>query len=329
MSTVVQEPQAFFQACQKRLGGTARLGISAVLFDPGGEKRADISFNEDARFPMASVVKVPIAMLIASEIANGALSLHETITIHPRAFSPGLITNPIDRFYFLPFATVRTYTVEQLMAFMIHASDNTATDAILNRLGGTCAVMKFLFASDIEGISVKRTMHELLTYYYDLQPSHGIGGMLANVRRMTPAFRCRSDREEHLIDSGEETCTPRAIVQLLKLLAMNPRYALVYSNMEHCANRQRIAVGLKEHGACVKSLGHKTGSVGAIANDVGIIHFNNGCFAALAVMTCHSTVRISVRDEQIATVTRTIVSQWSTERLFDPCHDPSVPPEIL
>ena len=277
MSTVVQEPQAFFQACQKRLGGTARLGISAVLFDPSGEKRADISFNEDARFPMASVVKVPIAMLIASEIANGALSLHETITIHPRAFSPGLITNPIDRFYFLPFATVRTYTVEQLMAFMIHDSDNTATDAILNRLGGTCAVMKFLFASDIEGISVKQQLVE------------------------SPMAR-----ETNVIFVNDASQEPG-----------------------RCANRQRIAAGLKEHGACVKSLGHKTGSVGAIANDVGIIHFNNGCFAALAVMTCHSTVRISVRDEQIATVTRTIVSQWSTERLFDPCHDPSVPPEIL
>src|SRR5207248_1814421 len=114
--------------------------------------------------------------------------LHETITLQPRAFSPGLITNPLDRFYFLPLATVRTYTLEQLMAFMIHESDNTATDAILHRLGGTCAVMKFVFASDIEGISVKRTMHELLTYYYNLEPSHGIGGMLANARRMTPAF---------------------------------------------------------------------------------------------------------------------------------------------
>src|SRR6266487_3603034 len=87
---------------------------------------------------MASVVKVPIAMLIASEIANGALSLHEKITIHSRAASPGPIVNPLDRFYFLPFETVRTHTVEHLMSFMI----------------------------------------------------------LANVRRLTPAFRCRPGRED-------------------------------------------------------------------------------------------------------------------------------------
>jgi beta-lactamase class A len=98
---------------------------------------------------------------------------------------------------------------------------------------------------------------------------------------------------------------------------MKPKYALVYFNMERCANRQRIAAGLKEHWPSVKSCGHKTGSVGAIANDVGIIQFNNGYFAVLAVMTCHSTVRMPVRDDQIAAVTRAIVGEWATEQLLE------------
>ena len=316
MFTGARKPQELFQTCQSQLGGDAKLGVSAALFDPNGNRRAEMGFNEQERFPMASVVKVPIAMLIASEIANGALSLHEEITIESRAASPGLITNPLDRFYFLPFKTVRTHTVEQLMAFMLHESDNTATDSLLRRLGGTSAVTKFLLGLRIEGICVKRTMHELLTYYYDLQPSHGIGGILAAVRRITPAFRCRPDREEHLIHSGEETGTPRVIADLLKLLAMNSEYALAYLNMERCANKQRIAAGLKEHRVGLKSFGHKTGSVGAISNDVGIIQFNNGYFAVLAVMTCLSTVRMPVRDEQIATVTRAVIRQWKTELLL-------------
>ena len=54
MSTVAQEPQELFQTCQKRLGGTARLGLSAILFDPDGKRCADIGFSEDERFPMAS-----------------------------------------------------------------------------------------------------------------------------------------------------------------------------------------------------------------------------------------------------------------------------------
>src|SRR2546426_11566962 len=103
MFTVAQDLQEFFQSCQKQLGPSARLGISALLFDPNRERRAATRFNEDDRFPMASIVKVPIGMLVASKIADGNLSLHETITIPSRVASPGLIGNPLDRFYFFPF----------------------------------------------------------------------------------------------------------------------------------------------------------------------------------------------------------------------------------
>ena len=330
VSTVAQEPQELFRTCQEQLGGTARLGVSAVLFDPDGEKRAAIGFNEDERFPMASVVKVAIAMLVASEIAKGAVSLHEKIAIHSQDVSPGLITGPLDRFYFSPFETGHTHTVQQLMAFMIHDSDNTATDALLHRLGGTSAVTGFLIDElQIEGICIKRTMHELLTYYYALQPSdvseyshwkasQRFGSILTNVRRMIPTYACRRNREDYLIHSGEDTCTTRAITRLLKLLTRSPKYALVYSHMQRCAtNNRRITEGLKEHRVFIKSFGHKTGSVGAIANDVGIIQFNNGYFAVLAVMTCHSAVRMAGRDEQIAAVTRTVVCQWKMEHLLE------------
>ena len=122
----------------------------------------------------------------------------------------------------------------------------------------------------------------------------------------------------HLIRTGEETCTPRAMAQLLKLLTLNSKYALVYSHMQRCAtNKRRIAEGLKEQRVFVKSFGHKTGSLGAIANDVGILHLKNGYFAALAVMTCHSAVRMPVRDNEIATVTRAVIGQWKTEQLFE------------
>ncbi len=95
MSTVAQDPQEFFKSCQKRLGPDGRLGVSALLFDPNGERRAHIGFNEDDRFPMASAVKVPIGMLIACEIANRTLSVDKKIRIHSRALSPGLIRNPL------------------------------------------------------------------------------------------------------------------------------------------------------------------------------------------------------------------------------------------
>jgi len=171
-------------------------------------------------------------------------------------------------------------------------------------------------------------MDELLTYYYGLQRydvpegrhqgvRHRIGTIVANICRMWSPYVCRLNPEEHLVDSGEDTCTARAIADVLTQLTMNPQYAGVYSHMLYCAtNRRRIAKGLQEHRAIIKSFGHKTGSIGAIANDVGIIHFNNGQFAVIAVLTCLYKTRMSIRDEEIAGVTCAIVRRWRMEHLM-------------
>ena len=155
MSAIAQGVQDLFETYAKRLGGSARLGIYGVLLAPNGEKRADVEFNQYERFPMASVVKVALAMLVASQVANDSLSLDEEITIQSRAASPGLMANPVDRLYFLPFDAVRTYSVEQLTGFMLRNSDNTATDALLPRLGGTAALTEFLVHElHVDGICV-------------------------------------------------------------------------------------------------------------------------------------------------------------------------------
>src|SRR2546426_2976182 len=275
MSAVDQAIQDLFQICQNRLGEAARLGVSATLFGPKGEPRSDVAYNEYERFPMASVVKVPLAMFLASEIANGSLSLYEQITIRSRAASPGLIGNPLDRFYFWPFDTIRTYTVNELIGSMLQNSDNTATDVLLRRVGGMSALAKFLTHElHADGISLDRTMDQLLTFYFQLDRcdasegqgiSRRIRNIVGNIPRLASPYNCRPTREQHLIDSGEETCTPRGMADLLRQLALNPKYALVYSHMQRCAtNKRRIAEGLKEHRSVIKSFGHKTGSLGAI-----------------------------------------------------------------
>src|SRR6185295_4678000 len=144
MSSIAGETQEHFRTCQKRLGGRGKLGISALLWSPGGERLDQMGFNEDDRFPMASIVKVPLCMLIASEVADGALSLAEEIAIDSASASPGMVGNPLDQLYFLPFDRARTLTIRQLMEFMIRHSDNTAADAMLHRLGGICTLRNFL-----------------------------------------------------------------------------------------------------------------------------------------------------------------------------------------
>src|SRR5437016_12416642 len=114
MSAIAQGVQDLFETYAKRLGGSARLGIYGVLLAPNGEKRADVEFNQYERFPMASVVKVPLGMLGASQVANGSWSLDEELTRQSRAASPGLTANPVHRLYFWPFGAGRTSSGGQL-----------------------------------------------------------------------------------------------------------------------------------------------------------------------------------------------------------------------
>lgn len=241
--------QQSLQRCERALGRNGRLGVSAVLLDPAGSRRGEIRFKSNELFPMASAVKVAIGMVVASRIATGAMSLSDKIIIDSRSAAPGLIGNPLDRLYFFPFETSRTETLDRIVGFMLRRSDNTATDAVLRSLGGTSVVSRFLLESGIPGFWIKRTMAQLLEDYYDLQPAGAVGRarqIIAAIRRLTPAYGCRFDREYHLIHCGEETCTPAAMTQLLTMLAVDRKYDPVYSHMQGCATGQRrIAAGLK------------------------------------------------------------------------------------
>src|SRR6185436_16879918 len=85
--------------------------------------------------------------------------------------------------------------------------------------------------------------------------------------------------------------------------------AHAYAHMQRCAGGlNRIRKGLAEHTAFIKTFGHKTGSLGGIANDAGIVEFVDGSLVVICVMTCRASASMEVRDEQIATAARAIIA---------------------
>ncbi len=53
-------------ALEQRLGEGA-LGLHALLVDGDGSKKSEVNFNSNRYFPMAGVVKIPIAMKLDSD----------------------------------------------------------------------------------------------------------------------------------------------------------------------------------------------------------------------------------------------------------------------
>jgi beta-lactamase class A len=302
-----------WQALEKSLGPAGRLGFAARFFSPSSALQEEISFNADNVFPMASTAKIAVAMLASSRVASGELALDQTIHIDPVLFAPGLARSPLDHFFYWPFQTRRTETVDTLLGFMIHQSDNTATDTLIQKLGGVAGVNAFVADLGVSGFHLKRTFAQLVDFYYGLKLTSGrrpnIVQIAASIHRLRPPYVWRETTERALIETGDDCCTPRAMADLLTVLATAAIYAPAYSHMRQCAGgRHRIRAGLAECKDMIKTFGHKTGSLGGVANDAGIVQFTNGSFAVICVMTALASAPMNIRDEQIAGATRLAIA---------------------
>jgi beta-lactamase class A len=294
---------------QKRLGPQGRMGIAARFFDSGGGLQDEVTFNARQLFPMASIAKIAIAMLVAAGVENLELSLDDTIPIDSRLLSPGLARSPIDHLFFYPFETGRIETLDRLLGFMIHRSDNTSSDVLVQKIGGVPALKAFVEACGIRGMHFTRTFGQIVSYYYDLRlPANRrphIGQILATIPKLMDPYTSRETREDELLQSGNYCCTPVAMADLLTLIIKERKYAIAYSHMQRCAGGlNRIRKGLADQMNRIETFGHKTGSLGGIANDAGVIKFIDGSSAAICIMTCRSSVPMEVRDQQIASAAR-------------------------
>src|SRR5689334_1061837 len=111
--------QETFRIREARLGTHAELGIAASLFDSDGHQKAQCSYKVNRLFPMASLVKIPIAMAFVSAAQTGSISFEDRVRIESSFAAPGPMMNPLDRLYFCPFDGARSETLGRLLGFML------------------------------------------------------------------------------------------------------------------------------------------------------------------------------------------------------------------
>lgn len=84
----------------------------------------EISFNENATFSAASVIKLPILAAVLSEVANGNVKLSDLITVKNNDKVPGCGA-------LYSFTNEPTVDIQTLCNLMITISDNTATNVLI------------------------------------------------------------------------------------------------------------------------------------------------------------------------------------------------------
>ncbi len=280
-----------------------KVGICALHLESGKQ----VSLNLQERFPMASTIKVAIAVQLFTLIEQGKLSLMTMVDLQPSDLHPG--SGTLDVLFAKPGVQL---SVQNLLELMMVISDNSATDILLRLVGGTQAVQNRLKTLGIQGMSVDRTIIQLLADLdgITLPPSDKWTlGFYAKLDSATTPEMKRAAAIKLKTDP-RDTSTPDAMVNLLTQIyrgtALKPdSRALLLGVMERCRGG---AARLKGYLPPNTVIAHKTGSLdGSATDDVGIITLpGDAGHIAIAVFVGDSPMPLAEREQTIAHAARSI-----------------------
>lgn len=260
------------------IGG--RVGVSAVLIETGEH----VAFHGDQPFFMASVVKFPVALRVMQLVDEGKLGLDNAVKVEDSDVVPGVAVLAGN------YKQGGSFTIRELLKYMITVSDNTACEVLMRMSGGPQGSLSRVQALGIQGIRIDRTEKQNTA---DYDRSH--------VR---------------FLNDTRDTSTPDAMAALLaKFYAgetLKPASTAVLRGiMEQTTTAQGRLKGLLPPGTVVA---HKSGTWSAAAtNDVGVITLPGGSrHFAIAVFTNRSKGDLTKVEHAIAEISRAVYDHWAT-----------------
>jgi beta-lactamase class A len=248
-----------------------RVGVAVMLL----ESHESVELQGDARFPMHSVYKLPIAMAVLQRVDRGELQLDQTVKVDKTDFVRKGIYSPLRDKY----PQGARLTIAELLRYAVAESDGTASDVLLKLTGGARGVMLFLNDINVSGINVVNSEKEIGR---DWQTQY------------------------------ENWATPKGAVELLAALqthrglSAESQAFLLKLTTESIPGAKRLK-GQLPAGTVVA---HKTGTGGtqdgitSATNDIGIITLPNSTHLAVAVFVSDSSADETTRESVIARVAK-------------------------
>lgn len=269
-------------------------------------------------FPTMSTYKLPIALAVLRAVDRGALSLADSIALHPWDMNPGW-SDLTDHH---PRGGVAV-SIHDLLDLMVTGSDNTACDVLIKRMGGGAAITREVAAVGVRGMRVDEGELEMGNAWYGLRgvnpdTTWDIARWRAAREAVPAAVRAAADRD--FARDPRNATTPRAMTDLLAALwsgrALRPASAdTLLAMMGRCATGAgRLRAGLPPQVKLV----HKTGSSGTwgdhtpVIGDVGIATLPGGGGAvAIAVYVRDVRGPVERGEATMADVARAVFEAWN------------------
>ncbi|HRR10117.1 MAG TPA: class A beta-lactamase, subclass A2 [Rhodothermales bacterium] len=254
-------------------GKQAMVGVSIM-----GHNGKDVVYlNADKRFPMQSVFKFHISLVVLSQIDQGKFTLDQKIEIQkkdllPDLWSPLREENPEGG----------SFPISTLIEYAVSVSDNVACDALLRLVGGPRVVESYFEKNNIKNVSIK---------YNEEQ---------ANAN---PEL------------SFQNWTTPQAANETLSRFYYNKKNLLSKKSYQFIWDAMKATeTGLNRlRGQLPKDviIAHKTGSSGtnkdgitSAVNDIGIVFLPNGKYFFISVFVTNSKENATTNEKIIADIAR-------------------------
>ena len=255
------------------------LGVSALHIETG----VSVSFNGDEKFPMQSVYKFPIAMVMLHEIDAGNFALEDTIVIHKREYIPIAGHSPIRDKY--PNGV--RLSIKEILAYNVSHSDGTACDVLLRFLGGTDQVEKRIHDLGVKNIAISTT--EMVQVAHDTIQYQNWSTPIA-MNQLLEIFHLR------------KYLSPSSYNLLLEYMSISNKWF------------DRRIKGLLPQ---TTQLAHKTGTARTYdgltraTNDAGIITLPDGSHLAISIFISDSYDTQKKREMTIASAAKLAYDYWT------------------
>jgi len=281
----------------------AVVGMEAVHIETG----RTVSVRGAEGFPMASAVKLPIAVQILSLVDEGKLSMETMVSLIPSDLHPG--SGRLTELFFHPGVSL---SIANLMELALVISDNTAADILLRQAGGPSAVTARMRTLGLTGIRVDRSIAVLVSDWQgakNLPPeSQWNKELWDKLYDAVPEREHLRARRAEMLDP-RDTATPDDMTKLLLKVwrreVLTPQSATILLDMmERCQTGKSRIKGLLPQGT---NVAHKTGTLGGVADDVGFMTLpGDAGHVLLSVFTKSSNRPEEAAERAIAEIARTV-----------------------
>ncbi|GGA15291.1 class A beta-lactamase [Dyella caseinilytica] len=244
------------------------LGIAVLDLDSGKTWRV----NADQSYPMMSVFKPAVAAALLDRIERGQNNFDQTVTLTRADLENGIIRKQFQ-------GTQMTFTVRQLMSYMVSQSDNTSVDALLKLMGGPAVVASYLHAHGIDDLRVDRGEAGNAQLFEALRPGETLP---ANETDAQQDQRYLRGYHMFLADPGNRSTPDGAVLFLRKLWqrrllsSASTQYLLDLMYAQTMPNRlmSGLPAGVKLADKCGTS--ETWDGLTAAYNDIGIMTWPDG-----------------------------------------------------